>query len=329
MSVLLYTVSQFVRTEVVMAKPMSVRKSLATRRRWQLTGKDGGHPFHPAVNWWELPLVRLFAFVPHVQVTFVACSRNPATGFSGCTIQCGANFFYSKEQAETAEKPFWQSETAYENCVKLIRAGKPSSPADHFSLIFTIFDFHARNAIYANNTGKEGFYAYELRMALLFREMLLGRKEGDVDDADVFQHFRQYWRVRILSTSAGSGLLTTDNPALLFALTPHANQIDMAMLPITPYHLAVAFDNRIVRVQGNQMTPNDEALVNQLQIGHTYSCVYCDQPFDETEQQFVANNLGRKTGAKPSIDEVEWVARVVRLPRNMQLSFLQFCPPLL
>src|SRR5215475_915659 len=75
--------------------------------------------------------------------------------------QCEGNFFYSKEQPEATEKRFWQSEAAYENCVKLIREKKPSSAVDYFSLIFTIFDFHARNAIYANNTGKEGVYAYE------------------------------------------------------------------------------------------------------------------------------------------------------------------------
>jgi hypothetical protein len=166
-------------------------------------------------------------------------SRNPELGrrafvwrYDGKTMievavesQCGANFFYSKEQAETAEKRFWQSETAYENCVKLIREKKPSSTVDYFSLIFTIFDFHARNAIYANNTGKEGLYAYELRMGLLIREMLLGRQEGDLDDVEVFQHLHKYWRVRVLAPSAGSGLMTSDNPALLFALTPHANQM--------------------------------------------------------------------------------------------------------
>jgi hypothetical protein len=77
----------------VRAIPTSARKSLAVRRRWQLTGKDGGHP-HAADNWWELLLVPLLAFVPNVQEISVAGSRNPPAGFSGCTIQCGANSLF-------------------------------------------------------------------------------------------------------------------------------------------------------------------------------------------------------------------------------------------
>lgn len=243
--------------------------------------------------------------------------------------QCGEDYFYSKKNPAAAEKRFWESEAAYDRCVRLIKERKPPKSWDYFSLILAIFDFHARNAIYENKTGKEGFYAYELRAGLLYRELLLGRTEGDISDFDVFQHLRQYWRVRILSPSPGNGILTSDNPALLFVLRPNTTQIGMAMLPITPYHLAVAFDSRIVYVEGNQMIGNDEGIFNQMQVGHAKSCLYSSQPFHEGEQQFLATLFASRKNPNPTIDEEEWAARVVKLPTNMQFSFLKFCPPLL
>ena len=77
------------------------------------------------------------------------------------------------------------------------------------------------------------------------------------------------------------------------------------------------------------MTANDEAMINQIQIGHAKSCIYCDQPFLDSELELLASYFAKRKDANLSIDEDEWVARVIRLPRRIQLSFLQFRPPLL
>jgi hypothetical protein len=243
--------------------------------------------------------------------------------------QCASDYFYSKQKPEEIEKQFAASENVYQQCVDLIRARKQPDPRLYFSLILLIFDLHVRSAAYDNRTGDEGYIAYRTRLALLQRELLMGRSEGDITDAEFLEHLKRYWRVVVLSPSDGNGILTSDNPSLLVALSKTNSQIEVAMLPITPYHLAVAFDNRVIQIKGTRMTLDDEGLFNQLQMAHAIECVYCDQFFYDKEQEFISDILLKKPKAKSIIDKEAWSARVVRLPSHMRFFFIHHRPPLL
>ena len=236
--------------------------------------------------------------------------------------QCRKNYFYSKNQASAAETMFQPAEGFWAECVRSIKAGNPSTKAQFFGLILIMFDLHLRNAAYENETGKDNLHAYMLRLAGL-KQLLLGRNETQATDGEVMEHLRKHWRVRLLLASLGNEFITSDNPSVLIAAPGTIPNLQLAVLPVTPAHTAIAYDCQQIEVVGEQTTPMDEKLLNLLQLSHAERCVYSSVQLNTEQQRFVAERLNRKSKERCKINKTAWEASMRRLEPDAKFSFLR------
>ena len=132
--------------------------------------------------------------------------------------QCFEDYHYSKANPSQTEQMFQQLEDIYAECIRKIQNRALPTTRDYFGLILMMFDLHIRTKAYGNFTGQEGIVAYRVRLTGLRRELILGKKEGNPSDAEVFAHLKQNWRVRILSSSPDTEFVTSDNPSAWFTL---------------------------------------------------------------------------------------------------------------
>ncbi len=217
---------------------------------------------------------------------------------------------------------FQLSEGLFANCTERIKHGKDPTNRQFFGLILIIFDLHLRNAAYENQTGKNNLHAYSLRIHG-FKKLLLGRKDDDLTNDEVWRHLKKRWRVRILSASLGNKFLTSDNPSILIASGTAIPSLQFAVLPVTPNRIAVALDCHKVAVVGDRTSPKDEELLNQLQLSNAVECVYSSVPLSMEEQQAVGERLNRKSKGRGKTDEAAWEASMCRLASGVNFSFMQ------
>src|SRR5437868_3168158 len=64
--------------------------------------------------------------------------------------QCVDDYFYSRKQAQEAEKMFQNMEGLYAQCVRKIKARQSPTKDEFFGLILMIFDLHIRNEACGN-----------------------------------------------------------------------------------------------------------------------------------------------------------------------------------
>jgi hypothetical protein len=236
--------------------------------------------------------------------------------------QCRENYFYSKDQATAAETMFQPAEGFLAECVRSIKARNPSTKAQFFGLILIMFDLHLRNAAYENETGKDNLHAYMLRLGGL-KQLLLGRNEKQATNGEVMEHLRKHWRVRLLLASPGNEFITSDNPSVLIAAPGTISNLQLAVLPVTPTHIAIAYDCQQIEVVGERTTPMDEKLLNTLQLSHAERCVHSSVQLNMEQQQFVAEQLNRKSNVRCKTDETAWEASMRKLESDAKFSFLR------
>ncbi len=234
--------------------------------------------------------------------------------------ECCADYFYSKEQPASVEKMFQNSEGFYAECIRAIQSGKAPARSQFFGLILIIFDLHLRNAAYENQTGKDNLHAYRLRLHGL-KKLLLDRQDDELTDDEVWEHLKNYWRVRILLSSPGNEFVTSDNPSILFASQDASPNLQFTALPFTPIHMAIAYDCRRVEVTGEQTCPQDEELLNRLQLSNAWQCVYSSVDLSVEQQRFIGERLNRKSSERAKTDEAGWEVSMQRLAPDVNFSF--------
>jgi hypothetical protein len=239
--------------------------------------------------------------------------------------QCAKDYFYSKRNAATAEKMFQETEFFYGACVQKIRAGKASDQREHFGLILLMFDLHLRNAAYENRTGEEEIVAYRLRTKAL-KQWLTGNNQSESTDEETMGHLEKNWRVRILASDCCERFITSDNPSIF--LSNQRGQFSATILPITPIHVAIAFDRRIVRVARSQVTAIDTKRLNKYQVAQALRSIYSSGNFEALERDTVQALLNQKRKSRGKTDSTRWEATMIRLPNIGAFSFLDFEPPL-
>ena len=214
--------------------------------------------------------------------------------------QCSDKFFYSIACAKEAEDCFNQIETLYDGCVRKIVAGAAHRPTfqEYFGLILMVFDLHLRNKAQQNLTTQNNLEAYRTRLFLFLRDMFLGRSEGTPDERELKSHLQTHWRVNIIVPSADSEFITSDNPAMIFT-TNDRHDCHYALLPITPGHLAVAFDQRFIEIRPGHTTQADDELLNRNQCRQASSAIYSRTKLDAEQERNTARLLNepRKHGA--------------------------------
>jgi hypothetical protein len=242
--------------------------------------------------------------------------------------QCFGNHFYSKDRAEAVEKMFQNMEGFYGQCVRTIKAGLPPTKDQFFGLVLMIFDLHIRNESYANETGQENLHAYSLRLHALKTQILSGRKKDDLSDDDVARLLQERWHVRILHASEGNDFATSDNPSIWIASRRQKPTVQLAILPVTPKHLAVAYDKTLVAVVGEQTAADDEKLLNLLQCSCANRAIYSFSPLSLEQQGFVREQLARPTKARGMTNQKSWGISLRRLTPGFEFSFIQPVAPL-
>jgi len=235
--------------------------------------------------------------------------------------QCAQEYFYSSRDPKGIEDMFRkQGENAYGQIAKKIWQREHSKNGDYFGLISLIFDLHCRNIAYENRTRQEHRHAYEVLIECL-RDWILRRCPASIDpDQQFVEHIRAVWRVR-LSVTAGNGeLSTSDNPALLFTLN-ETNDLHLAIMPVTPFCCAVAFDSRFSKMIEGHLSVVDQSRLNRYQLSHCCDCVFTSNELSAEQQKFIREQWKKRERHSGYVDERECKINLLRLADG-EFSFL-------
>jgi hypothetical protein len=229
--------------------------------------------------------------------------------------QCRKKWFYSMEDAATIEKAFGISEGCFAECARRIRDKKPPADGQFFGLIGIIFDLHLRNAAQDNLTGKSNLHAYHSRLCGL-KERLAGGGHEPTDKI-FLAHMKSRWRVRVLSASDGNEFITSDNPCILM------QDLHYAILPLTPVHVAIAYDCGHIKVVGTHTTAADETLLNELQLSNAVECVYSSVALNPEQEKYAGERLSRKSRLRGKTNKESWAAVMRMAAPRVKFSFLR------
>lgn len=235
--------------------------------------------------------------------------------------QCAKDYFYSKDHAVIVESMFGEMESFYGGCVQKVKQGKQPKKDEFFGLILMMFDLKLRNAAQRNETAHDNYQAYRMRLHLFKRSILLGWNERDPSDAEVVEHLTRNWRLKILTAETGTEFLTSDNPAIWLASPGPKPKLEMVILPLTPDHVAVAYDKRLVQVTGSATTAHDQFGMIQLQCRSSVHSVYSSEQLMEDEEKLVSQLLKTERSNPGTITEEGWKADMIRLGAGVKFSF--------
>lgn len=243
--------------------------------------------------------------------------------------QCFGDYFYSRENAAEVEVNFQKSESLYSSCVEKIKANIKLTPNEYGSLLVVMFDFHLRNAIHENRTGKEEIEAYRLRNRLFIQQMLLGRSDGLYTQREMIAHIEKYWNLRVLTAQSGSQIFTSDNPSVWHTFRKNKPGMHMITLPLTPFHVAVAFDRRVLQVNDGILTEEDERTLNAGQIENASQAFYSSAKFSADNVRLLDENIKQKAETRCFINEQTWSLSLKNVFPEFMFSFVKLNPPLM
>ena len=235
--------------------------------------------------------------------------------------QCAGDYFYSRRDSQGAEETFHGMEGAYGSIAQKIWSWRDSTQRDFFGLILMMLDLHCRNVCYANRTREENVHAYQVRIHCLRNEILMGENHGPVSDLELLKHMRAVWRVKLLGTTKGNELVTSDNPAHLFTLND-VGSLHFVVMPVTPFYCAVAFDSRFCRATGSNLTSADESALNLLQALNCWECLFTLSALSNGQQEFAREKWKGGEKSLGYVDEREWSMTLKRQTDRDCFSFL-------
>lgn len=224
--------------------------------------------------------------------------------------QCSADYFYSKEKATETERMFQINEKAYCDCVDRIRIGKDLEGRNRGDLLLCMFDFHLRNAVHKNRTGKEGIEAYGRRATIFIGQILLDKAEEEIAKSEIIEHLEKHWRIEIIAATDPLQFLTCDHPSVWGTLRPAINgvktELHFVALPITPRHTAIGFDQRVLRILNQPLTAKDLGGLNTGQMQNAEQSVYMSKLLPADQIAMVQKHLLLKTGSQCEINDNSW-----------------------
>lgn len=239
--------------------------------------------------------------------------------------QCHAIYHYTKNRRVESEQMFGEYEKLYSECVNKIKTGIPLGLKDELTLTLLMFHLNTRNAAYRNLTEREEVDAYAARTNALLQNLLLGRNNASQDEQ--LQHLERHWRLQIIRPTTGMIFITSDNPCVFLSLNPKMPSLDAAVLPLTPYHLAIAFDHRVITVPRTQATEHEGTELDLWQVKRSTHCVYTPGMVHETQLQWVRDEMKTRL-SRGHTTESQWTLPMIRLfPERCPL--FQLMPPLI
>lgn len=243
--------------------------------------------------------------------------------------QCFGDYFYSRDNAAEVEANFQISENLYCGCVDKIKANRPLTENEYGSLLIVMVDFHLRNAIHENQTGKEEIEAYRLRSRLFTQQILLGRTDDLITKQDIIAHVEKYWSMQILTVQPGNQIFTSDNPSVWHTFRKNKPGVHLITLPLTPFHVAVAFDRRVLQVEDDILTAEDQQTLNAGQIENASQAIYASKEFSANEILLLDELFKQKSEAGCSVNEQTWSLSIKMVLPEFKLSFVHLNPPLM
>jgi len=243
--------------------------------------------------------------------------------------QCFGDYFYSRENAAEVEASFQSSERLYCSCVDKIKACKPLTPNEYGSLLIAMIDFHLRNAIHVNRTGKEEIEAYRLRNRLFTQQILLDRTNDLITKREIITHVEKYWSLRILTVPPDNQIFTSDNPSVWHTFRKNKPGVHLVTLPLTPFHLAVAFDRRVLQVDDGILTTEDQQTLNAGQIENSSLAIYASIEFTADNLIVLGELFKHKSKAGCAVNEQTWSVSLKFVPQEYKFSFVHLNPPLM
>lgn len=229
--------------------------------------------------------------------------------------------FYSRLAPEAAEELFKGLEMAYGLMLKRIWLNGDPTSTEYFGLILMMFDLHLRGVGYKNLSPQDNATAYQRRAQSFLDQVLIADGRHGHSYAESLGHLKKHWRVRLLNAPSENGLITSDSPALWFVTAGDEN-VRLAIMPVTPGHLAVAFDARFFDVRGNDLTKQDADVLNHHQIHHCAAAVFFRDKPDNQDVATVQNALVARDTPGGTDDGEKWEMSVLRLPPGAPFAFL-------
>jgi len=243
--------------------------------------------------------------------------------------QCYADYLYSRLKPAETESRLQVIEEVYRHCVDKIKAGKTLTENEGGQLFLAMIDFHIRNAVHKNSTGKEGIDAYDIRSRIFMNEILLGRKTGGSTEAEIVSHIKRHWGLYIISNRVGHVFFTSDHPSAWITINPKMPALHMVILPVTPTKIAVAYDRRILHIVSDQINGKDELTLNATQLDCAVQCVYASGHLPDEQLDIIESHFKRKKPPACEVNDSAWTLKLQRLPPAHYFSFMRLSPPLL
>jgi len=246
--------------------------------------------------------------------------------------QCAEDYFFSRLNPAETEAKFQLVEKAYCQSVDQIRLKRKLDHREAGQLFAAMIDLHLRNKAHKNETGKEGIDAYNQRSRIFLSEILLTGRNGTVTKKEILEHILNHWSLQIVSSPHPSEFLTSDHPSVWTALRPamHSRpRLHMITLPLAPNLAAVAFDKRVIQVDGDKADHNDMQTFNSGQIQNARRCVYASSQLAIDHLDILRNHFSNKKDSSSVVRENSWRLGLQYLPIEHHFSFIKLRPPLL
>lgn len=235
---------------------------------------------------------------------------------------CAADYFYSVDDAEKVEKEFGKLESFYGTLRNNFwKQRNPKNEREYFGLVIMMFDIHLRSAAYAKNPS-DNYADYLMRTSGFRNDMLFGQRKRQSTEAEIIEHLRKNWRVRMVEAGFKRSFLTSDNPSLLFHAS-NSDLVQLVVMPVTPRFYAVAFDRRAFDFTSSSASKDDETYLNHLQLGHSIDCVFTAERISDAEVSALQSFFANRTMRTVSNVKDGWVANTHRTPKGKGFDFIE------
>jgi len=199
-------------------------------------------------------------------------------------------------------------------CGKFWRQENPKSEREYYGLLVMMLDLHIRNVAYAEQP-EDNFEDYLIRTAGVRNQVLFGEQGKPSSEADVINLWRNHWAVRIVQADSDRTFLTSDNPSMWFRADEGFGEVNLVLMPVTPYAYAVAFDRRVLDFRPGATTEADETWLTRFQVSHCVECIYTAERLSDEQLSIARQLFARKTNQPPTMDANHtWRMNLFRLP---------------
>ncbi|HWQ90047.1 MAG TPA: DUF4238 domain-containing protein [Clostridia bacterium] len=254
--------------------------------------------------------------------------------------QCSKDYHYSKENPGGAEKEFHLSEDRYCKCVTAFKTGKePDDDRETGAFLMSMFTLYLRNAVHINKSGREGIEAYRRRFwTFLQRVLLVNYSEANSETLQA--EMSNNWGLRIFAPPDQRLFITSDNPSIwtcvfgdlgcgpassIRSVGPSLLQI--VALPITPLHMAVAYDKTAIHLVSDKLSEEDYRTLNNAQLRNANECIYASSPLPPDLSANIGESIRGRARLRPETTAETCTLQVNVLEPEFHFSFVARTPP--